>query len=46
VTPPAGYATSPFGIVLYSIKYIVKNMNRIPEIPIELARITRIGRGV
>jgi hypothetical protein len=41
VIPPAGYATIPFGIVLYSVKYIVKNINRIPEIPIGLAGITR-----
>jgi hypothetical protein len=32
---------SPFRIVLYSVKYIVKNINRIPEIPIGLAEITR-----
>jgi hypothetical protein len=40
VTLPAGYATIPFGIVLYSVKYIVKNINGIPEIPIRLAGIT------
>jgi hypothetical protein len=40
VTPPARYATIPFGIVLYSVKYIVKNINRIPEIPIGLTGIT------
>jgi hypothetical protein len=40
VTPLPRCATSPFGIVLYSVKYIVKNMNRILEISIGLAGMT------
>jgi hypothetical protein len=46
VTPSAGYATIPFGIVLYSVKYIVENISGILEIPIGLTGITRMRGGV